>query len=166
MTGVWVVCAAVALALAFGGYRWLTDGRAKAIRSGAGRRLDAVRLGGSLGSEATFVQFSSRVCAPCRATHTLLADVTATRPTVTHIDLDAESRLDLVEEFGITRTPTVLVLDGSGAVRQRIVGATRRPDVLTALDRLAARRTGALPAGRTRPRMTDQTARPEEGNHR
>ncbi len=140
MTGVWVVFAAVALALAFGGYRRLVDGRAKAVRPGALRRLDAVRLGGSLGSEATFVQFSSSFCAPCRATHSLLADVAA-RAAVTHIDLDAESRLDLVEEFGITRTPTVLLLDGSGAVRQRIVGATRRPDVLIALDRLAERRT-------------------------
>ena len=140
MTGVWIVLAAVVLALAFGGYRRLTDGRAKAVAAHAEPRLDADRLGCSLGSEATFVQFSSEVCAPCRATRKLLTEVTAARPSVTHIDIDAEHRLDLVEEFGVTRTPTVLLLDAAGTVRHRIVGAARRPDVLDALDRLAGPR--------------------------
>ncbi|MFT3971607.1 MAG: thioredoxin family protein [Micropruina sp.] len=140
MTGLWIVLAATVVALAFGGYRKLTDGRAKAVVVDVEPRLDAVRLGAGLGSEATFVQFSSSVCAPCRATHKLLTEVAATRPTVTHIDIDAECRLDLVEEFGVTRTPTVLLLDAAGAVRHRIVGAARRPDVLDALDQLAAPR--------------------------
>ena len=55
-----------------------------------------------------------------------------------HIDIDAETRLDLVRELGVTRTPTVLVLDPGGAVRQRIVGAPRKPDIEEALQRLAA----------------------------
>lgn len=140
MTGLWIVLAATVVALAFGGYRKLTDGRAKAVAVDAEPRLDAVRLGAGLGSEATFVQFSSSVCAPCRATRKLLTEVAAARPTVSHIDIDAERRLDLVEEFGVTRTPTVLLLDAAGAVRHRIVGATRRPDILDALDQLAAPR--------------------------
>ncbi len=138
MTGLWIVLAAVALALGFGGYRRLTDGRARAAKPDGVPRLDAVRLGGSLGSEATLVQFSSSLCAPCRATHRVLTDVTAARPRVAHIDIDAEDRLDLVEELGVTRTPTVLLLDASGAVRRRIVGSARRPDVLDALEELAA----------------------------
>jgi thiol-disulfide isomerase/thioredoxin len=135
VTGVWIVLAAVVLAVAFGGYRRLTDGRARATTDEP--RLDADRLGGSLGSEATLVQFSSSVCAPCRATRRVLSEVTGDRPSVTHIEIDAETRLDLVREFGVTRTPTVLLLDASGTVRNRIVGATRRPDVLDALDALA-----------------------------
>ena len=65
--------------------------------------------------------------------------MTAEDPTLTHIDVDAETRLDLVEEFGITRTPTVLLLDAAGVVRHRIVGATRRTDVLDALNQVAGR---------------------------
>lgn len=137
MTGLWVVLAAVALALGFGGYRRLTDGRAR--RAPAGRaHLDSVRLGEDLGREATFVQFSATVCAPCRATYRILSEVSAQRPGVVHIDLNAETRLDLVEEFGITRTPTVLLLDSSGSVRHRIVGAARKDEVLGALHDLAA----------------------------
>lgn len=135
MTGVWIVLAAVALTLAFGGYRRLTDGRIRATTPGP-PRLDAARLGAALGGAATLVQFSSSTCAPCRATRRVLAELAEQRPSVAHIEIDAETRLDLVEEFDVTRTPTVLMLDASGVVRGRFVGATRRPDVLNALDRL------------------------------
>jgi thiol-disulfide isomerase/thioredoxin len=137
MTGLWILLGALALALAFGGYRKLTDGRARAVNSAAAPRLDASRLGEELGSGATFVQFSSSVCAPCRATSRLLSEVTAQDPAVTHVELDAETRLDLVEEFGITRTPTVLLLDRDGVVRHRVVGAARRPELIDALAQVA-----------------------------
>ena len=42
MTGVWIVLAAAVLALAFGGYRRLTDGRAKAVAADAGPCLACV----------------------------------------------------------------------------------------------------------------------------
>lgn len=138
MTGVLVVIIALVLALAFGGYRAVTDGRARIVRADTRPRLDAERLGDQLGRQATFVQFSSTVCAPCRATHRLLSDVTAGDPGLAHIDINAETRLDLAEEFGITRTPTVLLLDGDGVVRHRIVGAARRADVIEALGEVAA----------------------------
>ena len=137
MTGLWVVLGAVAVALAFGLYRHVTDGRARAVAGPSVPHLDATRLGSDLGSQATFVQFSSSVCAPCRATHRLLTEVTDADPTIAHIDVDAETRLDLVEEFGIMRSPTVLLLDADGVVRQRIVGAPKKADVLSALDEVA-----------------------------
>ena len=57
MTGVYVVVAALVLAIAFGLYRRATDGR---VRTAAGTdRLDASLLGADLGSEVTFVQFST-----------------------------------------------------------------------------------------------------------
>jgi thiol-disulfide isomerase/thioredoxin len=134
MTGVWIALAALALALAFGGYRRLTDGRARKVRTAPA--LDAARLGAPLGSQATFVQFSATVCAPCRATHHVLSQVVADTDGVRHVDINAETRLDLVEEFGITRTPTVLLLDADGVIRNRIVGAARTSDVLNALQQV------------------------------
>lgn len=132
MTGLIVVAVAVALAVGFGLYRRATDGRVRPVADDT-PRLDAADLGHELGSQATFVQFSSTVCAPCRATGALLAEVTRDDPAVAHIEINAEERLDLAERFGILRTPTVLVLDGSGAVRQRITGAPARSGVLEAL---------------------------------
>lgn len=137
MTGLWIVLAAVALALAFGGYRRLTDGKARAVSSEP--TLDASRLGSELGSQATFVQFSSTVCPPCRATHRVLSELATTDPGVAHVDLDAETRLDLVDEFSVTRTPTVLLLDAAGVVRHRITGAVRRDQALEALNLVSSR---------------------------
>ena len=69
MTGLIIVVIAVAVTLAFGLYRRATDGRARAVDPHRqGPRLDAARLGGDLGPTATFVQFSSPACAPCRST--------------------------------------------------------------------------------------------------
>lgn len=137
MTGLIVLAVALAATLAFGLYRRATDGRPRAAPPRLQTpRLEESRLGHELGSTATFVQFSSATCAPCRGTRTLLSALAVEQPDLAHVELDAETRLDLVEEFDITRTPTVLLLDHTGAVRQRIVGAPRRPQVLEALQEL------------------------------
>lgn len=138
MTGSLVLALAVLLALGFGLYRRASDGRARAVVDAPG--LDAARLGQDLGSRATLVQFSASVCAPCRATRRLLGEVSTRTPGVAHVEVDAEHRSDLVDAFGVTRTPTVLVLDAGGRVHSRIVGAPTRPDVLGALDPLLEER--------------------------
>jgi len=97
--------------------------------------LDADLLAG-LGVPAekvTLLQFSSAFCAPCRATRRILQQVTAMMPGVHHVEVDAESHLSEVRTLGILRTPTTLVLDSDGRVRNRVVGQPRRDDVLSAL---------------------------------
>nr|WP_286169826.1 thioredoxin family protein [Actinospica acidiphila] len=79
------------------------------------------------------VQFSSAFCAPCRATRRVLGDVAAMVPGVTHVEIDAEARLDLVRRLGVERTPTVLVLDADGRVVRRAAGQPRKADVIAAL---------------------------------
>ena len=123
------------LTAAFGLYRRATDGK---VRAATGKdRLDQALLGAALGPSAPFVQFSSEVCAPCRATQRVLSGIADADPRVAHVELDAAQRLDLVERYGITRTPTVLLLDSAGVVRHKIVGAVRRPDALVALEEVA-----------------------------
>lgn len=133
MTGLIVVAIAVIAAVAFGVFRTLSDGRGRAVRGDADRRLDAAQLGEQLGREATLLQFSSVACAPCRATQRLLSTLSTERPELAHVELDAASRLDLVERFGINRTPTVLIVNARGEVRQKLVGAPHRQQVLDAL---------------------------------
>lgn len=134
MTGLIVLAIAVAATLAIGLYRRATDGRARAEAPGDQTpRLNSTRIGHELGAAATFVQFSSATCAPCRSTRSVLSGLAAEQPDVAHVELDAESRLDLIEEFAIARTPTVLVLDATGAIRHRIVGAPRKPQLMDVL---------------------------------
>lgn len=94
-----------------------------------GQVLTATELGSELGARATLVQFSSAFCGPCRATRTLLRDVTSRRDDVAYVDIDAESHLDLVRQLGVVRTPTVVVLDCQGVVVRQASGLPRREQI-------------------------------------
>ncbi|HEU5333735.1 MAG TPA: thioredoxin family protein [Actinocrinis sp.] len=86
-----------------------------------------------MGSRATLVQFSSAFCQPCRATRVVLADVAGQAEGVAHMEIDAESHLDLVRELGIVRTPTTLILDDAGRIAARASGVPRKQQVLAAI---------------------------------
>jgi thiol-disulfide isomerase/thioredoxin len=99
----------------------------------SGTPLTSDQLGHPLGARATLVQFSSAFCAPCRATRRILADVAAMTAGVAHIEIDAESRLDLVRQLNVLRTPTVLVLSSDGQIVRRASGQPRKADVIAAI---------------------------------
>lgn len=90
-------------------------------------------VAGVSGERATLLQFSSAFCAPCRATRRILADVAAAVPGVAHVELDAESHLDLVRKLNVLKTPTTLVLDAHGREVLRASGQPRKGEVLAAL---------------------------------
>jgi thiol-disulfide isomerase/thioredoxin len=164
--GRWVLLVAVVGALAFGGWRAVSDGRFRGthrVRTGGldsarpADPLDAARasadsarpaapsslLAGTSydverGERATLLQFSSAFCAPCRATRRILSDVANAVPGVTHLEIDAEGHLDLVRTLGVLRTPTTLVLDAQGREVTRATGAPRPAQVLAALDLIEA----------------------------
>ncbi len=150
---------ALALACAFGLWRRANDGKVRpspeapgpdpskltttapqhqqthndASRDRPGRELSGADLGVALGQRATLVQFSSAFCAPCRATRRVLAEVTKLVDGVAHVEIDAESRLDLVRKLDVRRTPTTFVLGPDGHVTHRASGQPRKADVIAAL---------------------------------
>lgn len=99
----------------------------------AGDALTEADLGGNLGRQATLVQFSTAFCAPCRPTRQILAQVADMVDGVTHVEIDAAARLDLVRRLRINSTPTVLVLGPDGAIVRRATGLPRKADVIAAL---------------------------------
>jgi thiol-disulfide isomerase/thioredoxin len=129
--------------VAVGLWRRRTDGRLRDLpptdaplpASDQGELLDAALLR-SLGVEparATLLQFSSAFCAPCRAVRRISSEVAAMLDGVRHVEVDAESRLDAVRTLGIWRTPTLLVLDGSGRVVRRATGVPAKPQLIALL---------------------------------
>ena len=94
-------------------------------------------IGNSLGEQATILQFSSAFCTPCRATRSTLSSVVSHYPKIKHVEVDAESHLDLVRRLDIRQTPTTLFLNAQGKEIARAVGAPKREQVITALDNLA-----------------------------
>jgi thiol-disulfide isomerase/thioredoxin len=119
-----------------------SDGRyapgAPGVPDAPHERMDAGDLGIALGPRATLVQFSTAFCAPCRATRTILAEVARTVDGVVHVEIDAESRLELVRRLRVLRTPTVLVLDAGGRIASRGSGRPRKADVIAALGKAIA----------------------------
>lgn len=145
-TGLGVLIAALVAATAFGLWRRRVDGRVREVDAQAhsvAQRSDTpdeqmqhlmpADLGAELGEQATLVQFSSAFCQPCRATRQVLGQVTDLVPGVSHVEVDAEQHLDLVRQLHVMRTPTVFVLDSSGAIRKRASGTPRKADVIAAL---------------------------------
>lgn len=149
VTGIVVLVVVLAAATAFGLWRRAVDGRfrsspddtarhdpvpatateeavvAAATEADPASPFQLTDLGAMLGARATFVQFSSAFCQPCRATRATLTHLALAEDGVAYIEIDAESRLDLVRRVGVTRTPTTFVLDDAGRVVGRATGVLR-----------------------------------------
>ncbi|WP_062518969.1 thioredoxin family protein [Demequina silvatica] len=133
-----IVVAILAVATAVALWWQRRQGVAREVeRAGA---LSSTTLGAKRGYHATFVQFSTPMCAKCPPTATLLSRIAAEDPKVAHIEIDAAERLDLARELEIMRTPTILLLDGDGVVVSRISGAPTEQQAREAL--AAVPRTG------------------------
>src|SRR5579875_3842940 len=109
-------------------------------RSGAAARqaLTAADLRHELGARATLVQFSSAFCAPCRTTRRVLTEVAGMLDDVGYVEIDAESRLDLVRRLNIYSTPAVMVLAADGSIVRQATGQPRKADVIAVLGDLPA----------------------------
>src|SRR2546421_7787231 len=126
MPGVATAVGVLALASVLGLWWRRRDGR---LRVEHRMREDLTGLGVRPGTPVTLLQFSSAFCAPCRATRLVCADVAARFEGVEHIEVDAESHLDEVRRLKIWRTPTVLVVDRSGAILHRATGTPGKAQV-------------------------------------
>jgi len=123
---------------------WIVRRRTARFRAAGGGQRPSARLTSSdlateLGEVASFVQFSAQTCATCPQVHRLLGELAATEPGVAHVDLAVEEHMDLVRRFSVFRTPTVLLLDGTGTVRARMSGTLTRASALAALGELTPR---------------------------
>ena len=130
-----IACLVVLAAATAFGVAWRRrNGRLSGPRSAGGLRLGVAELGQPLGPRATLLQFSSEFCAPCRATHRILAEVASGAEGVRHVEVDAGERMDLVRLLDVRRTPTVFVLGPEGQIARRGSGLMNKAEVMEALD--------------------------------
>ena len=108
-------------------------GPGAATPAGTAPYISWADLGQPFGTRATLVQFSSAFCAPCRATRQVLAEVAGMTTGVAHVEIDAESHLELVRRLDVRRTPTVFVLGPDGRIARRASGQPRKADLIAAL---------------------------------
>lgn len=96
--------------------------------------LSSETLGAKRGYHATFVMFSTPMCAKCPGTARLLKDIAGGQRHVAFVEVDAAERLDLARELNVLRTPTTLVLDSDGVPVVRMDGVPTREQARAALD--------------------------------
>jgi thiol-disulfide isomerase/thioredoxin len=139
-----VLVGVVAVSTGLGVLWKATSGRVRRPRARLGvadRVADRVALSALdpdavAGSQATILQFSTELCAPCRVAGTMLATIAAEHPGVTHVDIDVTSRPDIANRFSLLQSPTTLMLDSLGNVTARIGGPPRATSVRAELDRI------------------------------
>jgi thiol-disulfide isomerase/thioredoxin len=123
----------LALATGIGMRLKATQGR---IKQKKGLQISSSEIGESLGERATVVQFSTTFCSSCRAAKVLISDVVSKLSDVKYVEIDAESNLELVRKLDIRSTPTTLFLDKKGFEIARAVGAPKRDQITSAINRL------------------------------
>ena len=133
-SGAYVLLAVLALSVAFGIYRKVSDGRLREeIVPPLQGLSEHLHLDHDHPPQVTFLQFSSEFCQPCRVTNKLLDEVTNSFPAICHIELDVVEHMDLVKTYGITRTPTTLIIDKSGTVHFRATGVPKKTELTAAV---------------------------------
>jgi thiol-disulfide isomerase/thioredoxin len=132
--GGYVLIAVLLLSAAFGIYRKVSDGRLREeIVPPLQGLTEHLHLDHDHPPQVTFLQFSSEFCQPCRVTNKLLDEVTNSFPAICHIELDVVEHMDLVKTYGITRTPTTLIIDKSGTVHFRATGVPKKAELTAAV---------------------------------
>lgn len=133
-SGAYVLLAVLALSVAFGICRKVSDGRLREeIVPPLQGLSEHLHLDHDHPPQVTFLQFSSEFCQPCRVTNKLLDEVTNSFPAICHIELDVVEHMDLVKTYGITRTPTTLIIDKSGTVHFRATGVPKKAELTAAV---------------------------------
>ena len=136
-SGAYVLLAVLVLSAAFGIYRKLSDGRLREeIVPPLQGLTEHLHLDHDHPPQVTFLQFSSEFCQPCRVTNKVLEGVTNSFPAICHIELDVAEHMDLVKTYGITRTPTTLIIDKAGTVHFRATGVPKKADLSAAVAEL------------------------------
>lgn len=114
-------------------YAWWSRRQGRVLQVAVAGALTPADLGAPRGQRATFVQFSTPMCAKCPPTRALLLRVVADDPYVVHVEIDASEHLDLARRLDIMRTPTTLVLNADGVVVSRMNGAPSEAQARAAL---------------------------------
>lgn len=118
--------------------RWFQsrDGRVTDARDDQPRlapeHLRALGVEVSSGSTAA-VLFGSPTCSPCDTVKGLLRELQDEQPAFRWSYVDAADHLELADAHRVRRVPTLLVLDGDGAVTSRTAGVPQRDELRRAV---------------------------------
>ena len=78
------------------------------------------------------VDFWAEWCGPCKMLSPLLDEISTENPDLKIVKVDADTEIDLANDYNINSLPTVLVFD-NGQLLKTIVGFRQKSEYLNAL---------------------------------
>jgi len=91
------------------------------------------------GKKATLVQFSTEYCGQCPGVRRALTQLEYRLGGLQFAEVDITDRLDVAAHFNISQTPTVFVLDESGALVYRVGGVPKMDQLMQELEKLGVK---------------------------
>jgi thiol-disulfide isomerase/thioredoxin len=135
VTGLWVLVATLAAAVAVGVLLRSRNGRVRDAAPGAPARALPAPVTAVLdpASAVTLVQISTTFCAPCRHAKAVLAPLAERTERLHHVELDVTEQPEVAQSLSVLRTPTTIALTPDGRELLRVGGVPKGPELLAAL---------------------------------
>lgn len=130
MNHVLILISVLGLSTIFGIWYKSSRGTVKAHSS---IRFTESDLETNLGTRLTLLQFSTDFCSFCRPTRKLLEEVSQAVPDVKYVEINAETKMELVKRANVLSTPTTLILDKQGNEIGRVIGVPKREQIADAI---------------------------------
>lgn len=92
-----------------------------------------------LGKQATLIQFSTEYCGQCPGVRRQLSQLEYRMGGISFLEVDITERMDIAAHFGISQTPTVLVLNANSELVYRVGGVPNMKLLNEELTKLGAK---------------------------
>ncbi len=92
-----------------------------------------------LGRQATLIQFSTEYCGQCPGVRRQLSQLEYRMGGISFLEVDITERMDIAAHFGISQTPTVLVLNANSELVYRVGGVPNMKLLNEELTKLGAK---------------------------
>lgn len=92
-----------------------------------------------LGKHATLIQFSTEYCGQCPGVRRQLSQLEYRMGGISFLEVDITGRMDIAAHFGISQTPTVLVLNANSELVYRVGGVPNMKLLNEELTKLGAK---------------------------
>lgn len=94
----------------------------------------------------TIVMFDADWCVYCKQQEPILQNVASDHrgdAYVTHVDIDKSGNRSLVEKYGVSATPTIVILNDQGEISSQFRGLTDQETINSAVEQALAESTGS-----------------------
>jgi thiol-disulfide isomerase/thioredoxin len=126
-TGLWVLAAAVVVAIGAGLVLRARNGKVRAAKDSAALPPEVLAV---LDGDVTLVMFTTAFCANCKYTRPVLRELAEHTDGIAYAELDLTDQPELAKQVAVLSTPTTLAVGADGTEILRVGGVPKRDELL------------------------------------